>query len=147
MARALSDVDHGRPVGLNRFSNDQRPMIGGAADVVFVLLLLQGTAGVVAMLGEALFMHNPVYAVLPLLRAGLLAMIAAKIVRGRRWALVTAIVVQWLALLGVGLGVLVGLAPGLAPSFTLTGLLTEVALPIAVTALCAQLLAQNGVAR
>ena len=113
----------------------------GAADVVFVLLLLQGAAGVVAMLGELLFMHNPVYAVLPLLRAGMLALVAVKVVRGRRWALVAAIVVQGLALLGMWLGALVGLLPGLAPSFTLTGLLTGVALPVAVIALCARLLA------
>ena len=115
----------------------------GAADVVFVLLLVQAAAELLAAVGELVLMGNPVYAVLPVVRAAVLAVLAARIVRGRRWAAVAAIVLEWLGLLGVLLGMLAGLLPGLAPSVTLTGLLTGVALPAGVIALCAGILARR----
>jgi len=105
-----------------------------------VLLLVQAAAGLLASVGEILLMATPLYAVLPVAKAVVLFVLASKIVRGRRWAVLTAIVLQWLGLLGVWLGVLLGLLPGLAPSITLVALLTEVALPIAVIVLCARLL-------
>jgi hypothetical protein len=113
----------------------------GSADVIYVLLLVQAAAGLLASVGEALLMATPLYLVMPLAKAVALLVIAGRIVRGRRWAIVAAIVLEWLALLGVWLGTLVGLLPGLAPSMTLTGLLTQVALPIAVIVLTARLLA------
>jgi hypothetical protein len=115
---------------------------GGPGEVVFVLLLMQVAFGLLASLGEMLLMGTPLYAVLPLVRAVGLVVLAAKIVRGRRWAMIATIVLEWLGLLGVGLGVLLGLLPGLAPSITLMSLLSEVALPIAVIVLCALLLSR-----
>lgn len=105
-----------------------------------MLLLLQAAFGLLASLGEMLLMGTPLYAALPLARAVVLVVLAAKIVRGRRWAVIAVVVLEWLGLLGGWLGVLLGLLPGLAPSITLMSLLTEVALPIAVIALCARLL-------
>jgi hypothetical protein len=116
---------------------------GGPGDVVYVLLLLQAAAGLLASLGELLLMGTPIYAILPVARAVVLVVLAAKIVRGRRWALITVVVVEWLGLLGVWLGLLLGLLPGLAPSVTLMALVTEVALPAAVITLCARTLAAN----
>ena len=112
---------------------------GGPGEVVYVLLLVQATAGLLASVGELLLMGTPLYAALPVAKAAVLAVLAGKILRGRRWAVVTTIVLQWLGLLGVWLGVLIGLLPGLAPSITVVSLLTEVALPIAVILLCARL--------
>lgn len=114
---------------------------GGPADVLYVLLLVQAAAGLLASFGELLFMQNALYLVLPVLRAALLVLIAAKIVRGRRWAMVAALVMESFALFGMWAGALLGLAPGLSPSFTLAGLVTGVALPIAVIVLAARLLA------
>lgn len=114
---------------------------GGPVEVVYVLLLVQAAAGLLAMVGELVLMANPVYVVMPLIKAAAIVVLAIKIVRGRRWAMVATIVLQWLGLLGAWFGVVLGLLPGLAPSITLVGLLTGVALPIAVIALCARLLA------
>jgi hypothetical protein len=87
-------------------------------------------------------MGTPWYAALPVIRAVVLFLLAGRVARGRRRAVLTVLVLQWLGLLGVWLGLLLGLVPGLAPSMTLAGLLTEVGLPVAVIVLCAGLLAR-----
>lgn len=106
-----------------------------------VLLLVQTGAGLLAAVGELLLMASPLYAVLPLLRAAAMVVLAVKVVRGRRWAIVAVIAVQWLGLLGQWVGVVLGALRELDPSFTLAGLLTGVALPVAVIILGARLLA------
>jgi hypothetical protein len=116
---------------------------GGPGEVVYVLLLLQAAAGLLASLGELLLMGTPIYAILPVARAVVLVVLAAKIVRGRLWALITVVVLEWLGLLGGWLGLLLGLLPGLAPSVTLMALVTELALPAAVIMLCARTLAAH----
>ena len=113
---------------------------GGPREVVYVLLTVQAAAGLLASVGELLFMGSPLYAVLPVLKAVGLFVLAAKIVRGRRWAMIAVIVVEWLGLLGFWLGVLLALFPGFAASITLMALLTEVALPVTVIILCTRLL-------
>lgn len=116
---------------------------GGPGEVVYVLLLLQAGTGLLASAGELALMGSPLYLVVPAAKAAALLVLAAKIMRGRRWAMVAAIVLSWAGLLGMWVGVLLGLLPGLAPAVTLTGLLTGVALPVAVIVLCARLLAAS----
>lgn len=106
--------------------------------MVYVLLLVQAAAVLLAAVGEVALMASPLYVVLPLVRAAALIVIGLKVVRGRRWALTVAIVVEWFALLGMWLGLVLGLTPTFAATLTLTGLLTEVALPAAVIVLCAR---------
>jgi hypothetical protein len=89
--------------------------------------------------GEVLLMGSPLYLVLPLVKAALLVVVGGRVVRGRRWAMGTAIALEWFTLIGMLLGVTVGLLPGLAPAVTLVGLLTGVALPVGVIVLCARL--------
>ena len=110
-------------------------------DVVFVLLLVQAAAGLLASVGELVVMGSPLYLAAPLLKAVAIMVIAGRVARGRRWALVAAVVAQWLGLLGLWFGLALGVLPGLDPTLTMVGLLTEVALPVAVIVLCAQLLA------
>jgi hypothetical protein len=115
---------------------------GGCADVVYLLLLLQAGFGLLAMLGELLFMGNPLYLLVPVAKAALLFVVAAKVVSGRRWAWVTAIVVEGIGLIGFWLSLMVGLLPMLSRTVTIVGLLTEVVLPVTVMVLCARLLVQ-----
>ena len=115
--------------------------VGHSADVVFVLLCLQAGLGLLGMVGLMLLMGSPLHAVGSVLKAGALLWLAAKVVRGRTWALVATMVVEWAGLVGVWLGALLGLLPGLTPAMTVTGLLTGVGLPVAIGWLCALQLA------
>jgi hypothetical protein len=110
---------------------------GGPAEVVFVLLAMQAAAGLLAGTGELLFMGSPLYAAVPVLKAVMLLGLATSILRGRRWAMIVIIVVEWLGLLGCWLGVVLALLPGFAPAITLT-LLTQVLLPATVIVLLAR---------
>jgi hypothetical protein len=114
---------------------------GGSADVVYLLLLLQAGFGLLAMFGELLFMANPLYLLVPIAKAVLLFVVATKVVTGRRWAWVTAIVLEGIGLVGFWLSLMVGLLPTLSRTVTFVGLLTEIALPVTVICLCARLLA------
>ncbi len=114
---------------------------GGRADVVYVLLLVQAGAGLLAMLGELVFMGgSPLYALAPVTKALVLLVFAALVVRGRRGALAGVVALQLLALTGFVLGAVAGMLPQLDFTPTLTGLLTGVALPVAVTVMCVRLL-------
>lgn len=135
--RVVASVVSSAPSGTGRVEGSAR---GGPADVVYVLMLLQVGAGLLAAVGPVVVSGNPGYLLGPVVRAILLLVLAAGIVRGRRWALVAAIVVEWVGLLGVLAGLLLGLTPQLVPSMTVTGLLTEIGIPVAVIWLCARLL-------
>ncbi len=113
----------------------------GREDVVSVLVLIQAGAGLLAMFGELLFMGNPLYLVVPVAKAAVLFVLAAKVVGRRRWALIALLTFEGLSVLGVSASTLVGLLPGLDRTMTLTGLLTEVGIPLVVIVYCAQLLA------
>lgn len=110
-------------------------------DVVFVLLLVQAAAGLLAAGGSLALMGSPLYLVVPLLKSVALVVVAGRVARERLWAIVAAMVVQWLGLLGLWFGLVLGLFPALDPTLTLSGLLTEVALPAAVLVLCGRMLA------
>lgn len=102
------------------------------------LLVLQGAFGLTSTLGIVTLMgFNPVYAVVPVAHAALLMTLGALLTR-RRWALVTALVVEVLAVAGWQLQLLLGLIPQLDFTVNLTGLLTTLALPVAVLVLCAR---------
>jgi len=116
-------------------------MVRRDADVVFVLLCLQAGLGLLGMVGLMLLMGSPLHAAGSVLKAAALLWLAAKIVRGRAWALVATMVVEWAGVVAVWLGVLLGLLPGLTPAVTLAGLLTGVGLPVAIGWLCALRLA------
>ena len=117
------------------------PSTRGRAEVVFVLLSLQAGACLLGMVGLLLIMGSPLYAAGSVARAAVLLVLAAKIVRGRQWALVGAIVLEWAGLFGTWVGLVLGLLPGLTPALTLTGVLTGIGMPVAVGWLCARLLA------
>lgn len=117
---------------------------GGPADVIYVLTLLQVAAGLLAMLGELVLMGgSPLYLPIPLAKAVVLLVVAAKILRGRRWAMIAMIVNEALAVLGFWVGALIGLFPQLDHTVNLVGLLTGLALPVGITYLCATLLART----
>lgn len=112
-----------------------------STDVVYVLVLVQVGAGLLASLGELLFMGSLLYVIIPLVKAGLLVLLAVKVLGGRRWALIALLAFEGVSLAGVGLSLAAGLLPMLDRTVTLAGLLTEIALPLAVAILCAQRLA------
>lgn len=113
-------------------------------DVAYVLVLLQSGAVLLGATGEALFMGSALYVIVPLIKAVVAVLFAAKGVAGRRWALIALIALEGLSLLGAALSTVLGLVPGLTRTVTLAGLLTEVALPFAVIMLCAQRLGRPG---
>lgn len=113
---------------------------GGHADLVYLLLVSQAAFGLVAMLGELLFMGNPLYALVPIAKAAFLFVLASQVVSDRRWALIATIVVEGLGLIGVWLSLLAGLLPQLSRTVTLVGLLTEIGLPTMVLYCCVRLL-------
>jgi hypothetical protein len=115
---------------------------GGRADVVYGLILIECGMGVLAMLGELLFMGgNPLYVAMPIIKAGILLLFATQVLRGRRWAAVALIASQVLTLVGFWINLLLALLPQLTYSMNVVGLLTGVALPAAVIWLCARMLA------
>jgi hypothetical protein len=116
---------------------------GGAADVVYLLLLLQIGFGLLAMLGELLFMANPLYLLAPVAKAVALFVVAVKVVSGRRWAWITALVFESIGLIGFWLSLMAGLLPMLSRTVTFVGLLTEIAIPVTVIYLAARMLITN----
>lgn len=110
------------------------------ADVLYVLCLMQGAFLLLAGLGELLLMGgNPVYLLLPVAKLVLLLWLATKVVKGRRWAGITLIVVQAVTLLGYQVQLLGGaLLPMVDFTVNLVGLLTNLALPIAMIWLTVQ---------
>jgi hypothetical protein len=117
---------------------------GGAADIVYVVCLMQAAFVLLAGLGEMLLMAgNPLYLALPLVKMAVLFVFAAKVVSGRRWAMIAVIVVQGITLVGFWLQVGVGLLPGLDFTLNLVGLITNVGMPATVIFLCASMLARR----
>jgi hypothetical protein len=117
---------------------------GGLADVVYVLCLMQAAFLLLAGLGELLLMGgSPAYLVMPVTKAVLLFIIAANIVSGRRWAMVTLIVLQGITVIGFWLQVLAGLLPFVDYTVNVVGLLTSLAMPVGLVYLCSMLLART----
>ncbi len=112
----------------------------GRRDVIAVLVLIEVAAGLLAALGQALFMASPLFLVVPVLKVVFLLVVSARLVRGRRWAVVTMVVVHTLAIVGFGFGLVLGATPWFTASVTLTGLLTGLGVPLAVLWLCVGLL-------
>jgi hypothetical protein len=113
--------------------------LGGPADVAFVLSLLQVAFLVLAAAGEALLMGGSgAYLLVPLIKIVILVWLGAKIVTGRRWAMITMIVVQSITLVGFAVQLALSLVPALGLTVNLVGVTTSLALPIAVIVLCAR---------
>jgi uncharacterized membrane protein len=104
---------------------------------------VQVAAGLLAMAGAVIMTGgNPVYAVVPLLKAVAMLLVAGAVRRrGRRWALITLIVVELMTVVGFWISALAGLLRELDHTVNLVGLLTGIGLPVAICWLCAQLLA------
>jgi hypothetical protein len=106
--------------------------------VVLVLVCVQIGAGVLAMVGELLFMGgNPLYILEPLIRAVVTAILAGLMHR-RTGALYGLMAMQVISLIGFMISAALGLLPQLTFTPTLTGLLTGVALPVAILVLTFQ---------
>ena len=106
--------------------------------MVLVLVCVQIGAGVLAMIGELLFMGgNPVYILEPLVRTVVTAILAGLMHR-RTGALFGLMAMQVVSLAGFTISAGLGLLPQLSFTPTLTGLLTGVALPAAILVLCLQ---------
>ena len=117
---------------------------GGLADVVYVLCLLQASFLALAGVGEVLMMGgNPSFLVVPLIKAGVLLWLGAKVVRQRKWALITLIVLQALTLVALPIQMLISLVPAVEFAPSLVELLTTVAMPAGLIAMCALLLARR----
>jgi hypothetical protein len=110
---------------------------GGPADIIFVLGLLQVAFLTLAAVAEALLMGgNGAYLVVPLAKIVVLLWLGAKIVSGRRWAMITMIVVQSITLAGFGIQLLLAFVPAIGLTVNVVGVTTNLALPIAVIILC-----------
>lgn len=117
---------------------------GGPADVAYVLVLVQVAAGLLAMVGMVIMMGGaPRYAVVPLLKAVLMLVVAGAVRRrGRRWSLITLMVIEVATVVGFWFSTVAGLLVGeINHTVNLVGLLTQIGLPVAICWLCAQLLA------
>jgi hypothetical protein len=113
---------------------------GGPAEVLSVLCLMQAGFLLLAGFGETLLMGNPLYLLVPAAKATVLLVLAAKAVKGRRWALIGLIVVQGITLVGFWIQVAVGLTPWVDFTVNLAVLITNVALPAGLVYLAARLL-------
>jgi hypothetical protein len=103
--------------------------------VVLVLVCVQIGAGVLAMIGELLFMGgNPVYILEPLVRTVVTAILAGLMHR-RIGALIGLMAMQVISLAGFTISAGLGALPQLSFTPTLTGLLTGVGLPAAILVL------------
>jgi hypothetical protein len=112
---------------------------GGAADVVYVLCLMQAGFLLLAGLGETLLMGgNALYLVPPVAKMAVLFVLAAKVVSGRRRAVIALIVVQAMTLFGFGIQLAAGPLPWVDFTVNLLVLLTNLALPITMIYLCAR---------
>jgi hypothetical protein len=117
---------------------------GGLADVVYVICLMQASFLALAGVGEVLMMGgNGAYLIVPLIKAAVLVWLAAKVVRLRRWALITLIVLQALTLAVIPVQFVIGLAPVVDFSPSLVELVTGVFVPMAVIAMSALLIGQR----
>jgi hypothetical protein len=113
--------------------------VSGHRHLLLVLALLQSATGLLAALGQLLFVAgNPAYLAVPLARAALLVTAAAV---GRRWGMVTIIVLEGLSLTGFWVSAAVGLLPWVDATVNPAGLLANLALPGAMTYLAARVLA------
>lgn len=113
--------------------------MSGHRQLLLVLALLQAAFGLLAALGQLLFVAgNPAYLAVPLLRAALLVTAAAV---GRRWGTVAIVVLEGLSVAGFWVSAAVGLLPWVDATITPVGLLANVALPGAMAYLAARLLA------
>jgi hypothetical protein len=106
-----------------------------------MLCLLQVVFLLLAGAGETLLMGgNGAYLVIPVAKSVVLLWLGAKAVSGRRWAMITLIVLQGITLGGFGAQLLLSLFPVIGLTVNLAGLTTNVVLPIAVILLCARAL-------
>jgi hypothetical protein len=100
-------------------------------DVLYVLLLLQAAMGLLSGGAMLLFMGgSPLALPVAVLVPVAIFAAAAGVVRRRRWALRTALVAQYVTLLGLAASFLLGLLAVLDFSINLMTLLTNVALPL-----------------
>jgi hypothetical protein len=114
---------------------------GEAAHLVYVLCLLQAAFVLLGAVGELVLTGgNPVYLVLPVVKAVVLPVLANKVGARRRWAVITMIVVQAGTLAGFWIGMLAGVLPFLTVTVNLVGLITSVVMPMVLIALSAMLL-------
>src|SRR5262245_32502040 len=113
------------------------------AELARLLLLMTAGLTLLAMLGEIVLMGSLWYAAVPVTKAILLMVLARKIVRSRRWARTTTMVLASISLTGFTISSLIGLLPQLDHTVTLTGLITEVALPVMLIVVSGQLLAET----
>lgn len=118
------------------------------AHLLYVLVLCQVATSLLAGVGESIFMHAPLYLLVPLLRGVLLVVAAVCAGRTsadgatlRRWPLVLLIGSAQLSVFGYTMSTLVGVLPWVSDTVNLAGLLTNLALPLAITALAARTLA------
>jgi hypothetical protein len=116
----------------------------GAVEVVRVLCLMQAGFLLLAGFGQVLMMGGaPAYLIAPVVKLVLLIVLAARVARGRRWAMITLIVLQVITLAGFTIQLAVGLLPQLDDTVNLVGLASDLALPAIVLALTAALLART----
>jgi len=105
--------------------------------VVYVLCLMQAAFVLLGGLGEVLLMGgNPGYLVLPLAKAVVLFVLAAKVVSVRRWAMIALVVVQSMTIFGFWIQVAAGALPWVDYTVNLVGLITNLALPGTLIYLC-----------
>jgi LytS/YehU family sensor histidine kinase len=117
---------------------------GGLADIVYVICLMQAAFLVLAGFGEVLLMGgNGAYLIVPLIKGAVLVWLAAKVVRLRRWALITLIVLQALTLAAIPVQFVIGLAPVVDFSPSLVELVTGIFVPMAVIAMSALLIGER----
>jgi hypothetical protein len=110
---------------------------GGSADIVYVLTVLQAAFVLLAAMGEMILMGaNGAYLVFPVAKMVLLFWLATKIVSGRRWAMITMIVIQSITLAGFAAQLLAALVPSIGLTVNLAGLVTNLVMPIGVIVLC-----------
>jgi len=107
------------------------------APVIFVLLLLQASFGLIATLGLLLLTGgNPLYLVVPLVVAVTQFVLAGFVARDRRWAYGVVLGFEWLLIVGFAVNSAVGVLPWVDLTVNLMSLLTRAALPAAVLWLC-----------
>ena len=117
---------------------------GGLADIVYVICLMQASFLALAGVGEVLLMGgNGIYLIVPLVKAAVLVWLATKVVRLRKWALITLIVLQALTLAAIPVQFVIGLAPVVDFSPSLVELVTGVFVPMAVIAMSALLIGER----
>jgi hypothetical protein len=110
---------------------------GGAADVAYVLLLVQAALGMLATSGLLVLMGgNPVYLIVGLGHPLLLAVLAGGVARRSRWALVTVTVLELLSLAAYQLNLWLDVLPQVDVTVNLVALLSQAGLPVAVAMQC-----------